>query len=86
MRERRERVSDAIGVLMAWRFARSRSHDSELLPEEQREARAEAEAALAELFLLTHGWFQGELTLRKMGVRLPGFSIADDTLRPQPGR
>lgn len=76
--ERRKLVQEALELLFDWRLASSRANDVSLAAEERVEASIEAGAALAELHLLTGGWFRGTPTLQRLSQELPSSGLSRD--------
>src|SRR5690606_12081953 len=69
---RRKMVAEAVDLFMQWRLSSVRATDESLPPDDRLRAQVQAEANLAQLHLLTGGWFQGERTLRELATDLPG--------------
>lgn len=66
----RKITQTAVDLVLKWWQSERGADDPELLPEEQAECAARAEAALVNLHLLTGGWFRGRGTLRALGLEL----------------
>lgn len=80
--ERRKLAGQALKLLFDWRLASSQANDVSLPPEKRVEASIESEAALAELHLLTGGWFRGVPTLRSLLRELPNSGSRRDQEAP----
>lgn len=70
-KDRRKLIKEALDLFSDWRLSHVRAQDVSLSPDERLVALIDAESALAELHLLTDGWFQGIKTLRQLARESP---------------
>lgn len=63
-----KRARTAVQMLVEWMTALRRSRDDSLLFDEWLETQGEEQQALLSLYLATDGWFQGEITLKNLGL------------------
>lgn len=71
LEDRRKLIKEALSVFSDWRLSQARAEDISLPPDDRLKATIDAESALAELHLLTDGWFQGTTTLKQLSRQNP---------------
>jgi hypothetical protein len=82
LEDRRKLIRDALDVFSDWRRSSVRARDVSLPPDERVDATIDAERALSELYLLTDGWFQGEVTVRKIARDVPSSGRTASEMTP----